>query len=194
MKIRTVFLLFVMVLLCGCGEEKQDNTISISDSYQINEITVKDEPEGFSPKEEKERIETELSDYYVSTHGNSIELNEISVSGGTVITELTYGKYEIYNNYTGRNLYAGSIHGALEIEDNTYFYNVVFLDTKTGKQKKTVDVIANTSDKAVIFDSPDYIYHVNGKIRYISENVELIDKKNARLKEGESGLGYIIYK
>lgn len=192
-RIIVLVLSLILLFVCGCGEKVTENSISVSNSFEITEVTVEDATEDVDLDEMKETIEKEISDYYITTMGKAVELKDLYEEDGRIITELEYGKYDVYNAYNNKNLYVGSIHNAFEIEDNTYFYDVVFLSAKDNKEVKVVDVIENTGDRVVIFED-DYIYHVGGKICYISENVELVDKKSARLKNGESGLGYIIYK
>ena len=192
-RITILFLSLIVLCLCGCDKVPTENSISVSNSGEIVEVIVKDAPEDADEGLLKESIEKEISDYYISTKGDVVELKDLYIKDGKVVTKFEYRKYDIYDDFNQRNIFAGSIHNAFEVEDNTYFYDVVFLDTKTNKEVKVVDVIENTGDRVVIFDD-DYVYKVESKIRYISENVELLGKKSARLKDGESGFGYIIYK
>lgn len=188
-----LFLAVSFLFLCGCGKDSIQSSISVSGSGTITEVIVEDAKEDTDIDEIRKDLDSDITEYYISTIGENIKLSNVELKKDKVIKEITYGNYQVYNGYRESNLFAGSIHSALEVEDNTYFYDTVFLDAKKKKEIKAVDVIGNTSDKVVIFDD-DYIYKVDGKISYISENVELLDKKSACLKDGESGLGYIIYK
>lgn len=188
-----IFLAMTFLFLCGCTDVPERNTVQVSNDGSLVEVLVEDAEGDIDTDSVKEALQSKISDYYISSKGDNVKLKEVTIRKGKLLKEISYGKYDVYNSFNDRTLYAGSIHNALEVEDNTFFYDVNFLNTKSNKPVKAVDVIENTGDKVVIFND-DYIYQVENRIYYISDNVELLDKKSARLKEGESGTGYIIYK
>ncbi len=183
---------FLFVCGCGCGKEATKAGILVGDDSSITETTLYKREDEITKKSLQESLEETIKEYYISSHGNRVDIEEIKKEKENFVVLLQFGTSEVYNGFYERDLFAGSIYDALKVEDNTYFYEVQFLDAKKQEEVVVMDVIGDSSKRVVIFQD-DILYHVEGKILYISDNVELLDKKSACLKEGAKGPGYIIY-
>lgn len=178
---------------CGCGKEPEESYLSINKDGSITQKIVESfAEENYDLEELRTMAEEKIEAYYLASGGKNIELTQLKESDNKITVVLEYELLESYNDFNQATLFTGDIKDALKEEDSSYFYNVKFLDTKDNKEVSIGTVIANESSSVVIFEE-DVLYQVNGKLKYVSENVEVVSKKTARLKEGQEGPGYLIY-
>lgn len=178
---------------CGCGKELEESYLSINKDGSITQKIVESfAEENYDLEELRTMTEEKIEAYYLASSGKKIELTQLKESDEKITVVLEYELLESYNAFNSANLFTGEIKDALKAEDSAYFYNVKFLDAKDKKEVSLGDVVANDSLSVVIFEE-DVLYQVSGKLKYVSENVEIVSKKTARLKEGQKGPAYLIY-
>lgn len=178
---------------CGCGKEPEESYLSINKDGSITQKIVESfAEENYDQEELRTMTEEKIEAYYLASGGKKIELTQLKESDNKITVVLEYDLLESYNAFNQAALFTGNIKDALEAEDSSYFYNVKFINAKDNKEISMADVIADESLSVVIFEE-NMLYQVSGKLKYVSENVEIVSKKTARLKEGQSGPGYLIY-
>ena len=198
MKVRTACLYGIVFLtagLCldGCTKEQKESCLTLKKSGAVTHRIVEDFGEENYDREELQAMtEEEIDAFYDQPEKKGeVELTQLKVSGGKLTMVMDYDSVEAYNEFNETALFSGTIEEALK-QDKNYFSEETLIQVKDSSEVKTADVIKDTSLSTVIFEE-DVLYELEKKILYHSENVELISGKCARLKDSETGPGYLIY-
>ena len=199
MKVRTACLCGIVFLtagfcISGCGSERDENCLTIKKSGAVNQRIVEDfEEENYDLEELRAKMEEEMDDYNGQAGGNSVELTQLKESGGKLTMVTDYSSLEAYNEFNETALFSGTIEEALKQEEKGYFSQENLIKAKDGSQIKTEEVVKDGALMAIIVEEP-VLYELEKKILYYSENMEFVSDKCARLKDAQSGPGYLIYK
>lgn len=199
MKVRTACLYGIVFLtagiyLTGCTKEQDESSLTIKKSGAVTHRIVENfEEENYDLEELRAMTEEEMDFFYDQSEGKGeVELTQLKESGGKLTMVMDYDSVEAYNEFNETALFSGTIEEALKQQDKNYFSEENLVQAKDSAQVKTEDVIKDTSLSAVIFED-NILYELDKKILYHSENVELVSGKCARLKDSETGPGYLIY-
>ena len=199
MKAKTASLCMVALLMAGicmggCGEEWEETCLTIEGKGSISQRIVEDfSKEHYELEELRTMTEEEIDTYCQESGEGSVELIRLKEKDGSVTMDITYQSVEDYNNFNGTKLILETVDEAEQAEsDGKYFLPKTFIKVKDGSTTEKAEVVKDTSLSIVIFDET-VLYETDKKILYYSENVELISDKCGRLKDSESGPGYLIY-
>lgn len=199
MKVRTACLCGIVFLTAGfciegCGESRNESCLTIKKSKAVNQRIVESfEEENYDTEELRTMTEEEIDNQNGQAEGNSVELTQLKNSNGTLTMVIDYSSLEAYNQFNGTALFSGTVQEALEQEGEEYFSQENLIKAKDASKVKIDEVIKDTGLLTVICEEP-MLYKLEKKILYYSENMELVSNKSARLKDAESGPGYLIYK
>lgn len=198
MKRKTVCLFGIVFLaagLCmgGCGEEREENCLTMKEDGAISQRIVEDFAEdNYDLEELRAMTEDEIDAYCQGDEEGSVELTQLKEDDGKLTMVIDYQSLEAYNEFNGTDWFSGTIKEALKLEDKDYFSGETFLAAKDSSKVETDQVLKDDSLSVMVFEEA-VLYEVDKKILYYSENVELVSDKCARLKDSEKGPGYLIY-
>ncbi len=198
MKVKTTCLCLIVFLtagfcMSGCGEEEKESCLTIKQNGEVSQRIVEDfEEENYDLEELRAMTEEEIDAHCQESGEGSVELTQLKKDDGKLIMTIDYESMEAYNEFNDTELFSGTIKDALGLKDKAYFSKESFLDAKKSSKIETDKVIKDDSLSVIIFQEA-VLYEVDEKIRYYSENLELISDKCARLKDSEEGPGYLIY-
>ena len=187
-----VLMIFVLVMITGCGKKEQkvenvigdicDNSIIIQDDGSIREIACQD----FSSPEYdisglKAEIENQVSDYCGKHSNNAVKFLEYKEETGFVRVALDYKSIEDYNSFNGTSYIVGDMIG---LDSAAPIKGVDGIETTIG------DVLQN-GYKAISVDGALNLT-INGEVLYYNSHVTLISGNN--VQTDGTGDAIIIYK
>lgn len=198
MKVRTACfygIVFLAVGVCfgGCGKEQDESCLTIKKSGAVSQRIVEDFAEENYDLEGLQAMAEEEIDDFEQSEENSVELTQLKESSGKLTMVMDYSSVEAYNQFNGTAMFSGTIKDALGQKEKGWFSQENMTKAKDNSKVKTADIIKDTSLFTIILEEP-VLVELEKKILYYSENIELVSAKCARLKDAESGPGYIIYK
>lgn len=184
----------IIVTLTGCAEanfKPETDAVFVKGNGAVTKAIIEDfDKEFYDSDELKKMIDEEISDYNAKFGDNHITVKKYEVADGRVLFYAKYDESKYYADYNDVTFFNGTIRDAL---DTDYEISGEFADAD-GEAVKAADAVANEKNKVVIFEEPMEVY-TSGKILYVSEGVELIDKKQAVIEEIPEGqAAVIVYK
>lgn len=192
-----IILIIVCGVLTGCGTSKDadTNTLFVEKNNSIVEVSVGDFDKDYYDKDEfKDYVKEAVADYKEEDGVGTVKFKKLSVEDKTAKLNMQYSDYKAYSAFVGEEVFVGTVVQALA---EGYEFDADFTAVEDGKLKDAVaqeDVVANDDYKVVVVTKPIDVA-VHGTITYVSDGVEIKDKKTATVTElTEAGYGYIIYK
>lgn len=173
--------LAMVVILCigifaACGKNSYDaetNTIYILKKGKIVSKDVESFDEDvYKNADLKDYVENAIREYTDENGKNSVKFESLSVEDNTASLILKYASASDYADFTGTDLFTGTVTEALAAG---YTFEEEFVDTD-GKTCDTATVLDDSSLKVAIVKG-NLNVHVSGEIVYFtSRNVVLVDK------------------
>ncbi|MCR5733206.1 MAG: hypothetical protein K6G22_01245 [Lachnospiraceae bacterium] len=184
--------LIFCVFLSGCDKtvDYNETTISISKKGIVkNEIV-----EGFSQvyyKEDELRsmIEEEVGEYAGLTGDKDrVKFDDLTVEKGKVKVMMTYKSYEDYADFNDVEFFYGTVNEAMT---DGFSLEVTMKSTVDGSNIGKDDIMKLGSSKMIIISEPVMVESYSD-ILYVTANVEMVDKRHARMSSDSSGRAYLI--
>lgn len=186
--------LLISMALFGCGQEKSDDTttVSVDKNGKVVGSIVEDFDRDYYVEDElKEMIASDIEKYNASSGDEHVELDTVSVSDGVARTTLTYKNWESYAGFNDVTFFEGTVADAYNAG---YSFDDIILKSAT-EDGVTLDksgILEEGSMHIIITDE-----NINVKtfknIAYISNNVTLVNKKEAAVSETDEPVAYILF-
>lgn len=193
MKKACIFLLVLTsaFLLIGCSDkfEPTESTIYITSKGQVQSALMEDFEEAYYDFEElTEAVEKEVKTYNLDVNAEAVTIRSLTEGNDEVTLLMDYESVEDYTAFNDVILF----HGSYAEASAAGYVPVELYDT----EGMLVDFDAVNSDRLkVVVTEESVCIQTGGKIKYVSDNVTVIDKKLARAMEaGKSYPAFIVYK
>lgn len=167
---------------------KADNSIIFEEVEKSKYISSK--------KELSSYIKDLVNDYNSKNGKNAVKVEAISVKDNTAYVRLKYKDYNTYADFTGHDVYSGTVKAALK---KGYAFDTSFYPVKDGKFADSVESDKVTSSKKnnVLIVPEAVNIRVDGKaIKYVStEGTKVVDDDEISVKaDGDTEpTVYVIY-
>ena len=182
-------------LLCGCGASSKAPEVSeielAKDGKIVSTLVDSFDQDYYDLAELQKLIDEEVAEYRTLYGEEAISAGEATLEDGIVRVCITYADADDYNRFNDRNLFVGTVGDAL---NEGYSFGTVFHAVSDDEESINSDNIAEHSDLNVIITDEPGRYRINGKIRYISDDVVTESSKAAMISADMEGLCYILYK
>lgn len=181
-------LLAVLMVLPGCGgiEKAEESTVTVNDKGIVTEALVEDFLSEEYDKNELETSVKELVDAYNKQAGQEdVILKKLQVEDGKARVLLQYETDETYRGFNQVDFFTGTVQQA---KDEGYAFAGDFTDAE-GKDISPEALPDKCLDQQVIIIREPLCVLVPGKILYVSKNMEILGKDQARLAY-DSGITY----
>ena len=208
-KLYGIFLMILALgMLGGCSKKDPDtNTVYIGKDGSVTEAAVEAFDKDYYKQEELESfIQDEIAEYEKTHEEKQVKLESFTVEEGTAKLLMDYESYQDYQDFNGRELFAGTVVQAIAAG---YSFNTDFLPVEDGKIAGEADTestespadavsgseVTKNEDYRVVVINEDTDVVVKGSIKYVSAgSVTLKDKKTASVQTVNEGVSYIVYK
>ena len=201
-----VALLLIVILLLKLasglikgGKEADVTTFTLKEDGKVVYEEVVDMSGVDVDEKELSAYANEELDNYNKAHGSdSVKLSKIRLDDGIAYQKTTYKDVTCYHDFTGYEVYNGSVSSA---KSSGYDFETTFVSAYEGitGDEVNADAATNNSDLSVLIIRENGQVKVPGSIRFISANgVKLIDENTAEVYPADDGsdaavLAYIIY-
>lgn len=192
-----VILIMVCGILSGCGTDKDADTTTlfVEKDYSVIEVAVGAFDKDYYDEDEcRDYVKDEVAAYKDEDGTGTVKFKKLSVEEGTAKLNMTYSDSKAYTEFTGEELFAGTIVEALA---EGYEFDVDFSKVEDAQVKGSVpaeDVTSNSDYKVVVVNRTTDVA-VHGTIQYVSDGVTMKDEGTAAVEKSEEAtLSYIIYK
>jgi hypothetical protein len=201
-----VLLLIIMIFFLLFGAVKLFNifgndseTTTLKDTISITRkgaivgtILESFDKEYYSEQELKEMAEEEIAAYQqISGSSKSINLKDFEVKNEKAKLHLYYATDADYRAFNGKELYVGTIKELLAKGIN---FNIELDAIEDGMDDLTAGAVLGLEGYQAIVLEENIGVKSPAKILYCSDNVSVLGKKEAKVKENNTELAYIIYK
>jgi hypothetical protein len=191
-KLKAYMVIFCMLLfVTGCSLKSFDadtNTIYVKKDGAVMEAVIEDfSAEYYDPKELESVIKNSVDEYNGDTEKVKIEKFDVKDKVAKLITK--YETAKDYADFNEENFYADTVGNAIK---EGYDFNQAFTNVEDKVEVSAETIQSLTQYKVVIFDSNSEV-RIDSKIAYISNNAELVNDKEAKMKEEAEGFAFIVY-
>ncbi len=175
-----------LVTGCGTGNFQPDQTgISVLKDGSIISVVKENLDKSYYDQTELETMIYEaVAAYDESTGGDWIEVDEYEVENGAATLKMTYDTAADYRDFNQMKLYTGDLAGTQNTE---YQLQGTFFEVDGGAltgQSADASAILSGQNYNVVALEEEILVKVPGDIVFVSSNVELLGKREA--KTGES--------
>ena len=193
-KLSIILCVGLLVLASGCGkssEEPGKSVLQISKKDAITEIIYDTFDEAYYIADELESsINEELAAYNATSEDELVKLKDCDVDDQVVTVKMLYNSSKDYAEFN----HVGLFHGTMEEFVASEYHGYVDLKDKDGNDIPLSSVVASGDDYKVIALDVDCVVEVKGKIKYVSDGVQILSDKSADVTMNDMAYAYIIYK
>ena len=191
---KAVIIAALMLLVCvltGCGSDPTEGLSGrqiMKDSTIVATIVRDFDESIYSVSALKSMMDDEISSYNFDHAGDHISAGEVNCTEGVLKCVMNYASAEDYAEFNSRRFVVEDFATAMDSD-------LVKISVKSFKDLVQADLNEVTDGdglSVLITDEPGYVIFP-GKVRYISDGVEVLDKKTVNVSEDMDGLAYIIY-
>lgn len=198
--------ILTMLLMTGCTKfEPQSDAVSIDKKGQITRAFVDDSfvdesNQPYDVEEIQAMMEDELETYNSKFGVDHITLEKCVLEDGVLTIQIICDQAKYYQDYCSYfnddytteeddvEFFAGTVGEASDFDFKASF------QTADGESADASQVLANKKYKVVVLNEPIEV-RTPGAIQYVSDNVEMLGKKQAKVQESDQlERAYIIYK
>lgn len=196
-------LLAALVILPGCGgiEDAEESTVTVNDKGIVTEALIED---FLSEEYDENELETSVKDlvdaYNQETGKEEVTLKKLQVEEGVATVLLEYKTDEAYRGFNQIDFFAGTVEQA---QKEGYAFAGAFTDA-SGKDVSSGTIPDGCLDRQVMIIREPLCVLVPGEILYVSKNMEILEKDQARLVSDSDipyenaqvtteAYGYVIY-
>lgn len=177
--------------LTGCGErfEPTESTIYITGKGEVKSAVMESfEEDYYDFSELTENVEEEVEAYCLDKNDEALTVEALTCSEDMVTLIMNYQTAEAYAEFNDVLLFAGTCQ---EASDAGYVPEGLY----DAEGEETVYDAEEMKNLKVIVTEENLCIQTSGKIKYVSDNVILLDKKLAKAVEtGKSHPAFVIYK
>ncbi len=184
---------FIVLALSGCNdaaeEEYAETTLRVERKGRVHETIVSSFTKDYYDLSElKSEFDRSVSEYNSSIGSDEIKLKEIKLNGNDVFVDLDFTGPSDYESFIGEKLFVGTI---AEAYDNGYTMDVTLKGVEQGDKIGKVQIMG-MPDRTIIILSEHVRIRTYRDIAYVSANVDILGRKDARVLSESDGLAYII--
>ena len=191
----TLLIAIIAIVLMGCGSafKTDESAIKINKNGKVVGASIESFDKSYYSEDELSAfVENTIKDYQKDNGDSSIKLIDLKVEEGKATLFLEYETPTDYSKFNGEELFVGTIVDAMAAGyslDGAYYT----VDGVTLGSTTTIDLIDDDLKVVIVKEKLKVI--VPGKIKYVSENISIIDK-NTVTPSNKDAAGYmvIIYK
>lgn len=192
MKKRTILAVVagVLFLMAGCSKFSPDESaVSVGKDGEIIGIAVESlDKDYYQEQELKSMIEKEVSGYTAAAGKDSVKMDKFSVDDKKAKLVMNYASGKDYSAFNKVEFFIGSTAQAQQAGKP---FDGGFQSVEDGKAVKTgltsKDVLSN--DYQVVVMEESVLVKVPGTIVYVSDNVDVLGKDEAKVKSGSDEQG-----
>ena len=154
----------VIGILALCGvftKQAAQNTISIDSKGRIIFEEVENfQNSSYDKNEIKEYVKKTVTDYNNASNKKQIKIQKINFDKNKVYIKTRYASVDVYEDFTGYELFAGTIKEAVKAG---YTFDASFVQVKEGVAKKTVssEIATKKASQKVMILRENCNVHVN---------------------------------
>ena len=178
------------LLLSGCSQkfEPTESTIFVTSKGVVRSAVMESFEKGYYNFEELSGdIESAVQAYCSDGNEGAIVVESLTEENDMVTLQMQYESATVYSEFNGMILFSGTLS---EAKAAGYSPNELY-DT----QGQLVEIAAEEDSLKVIITEEDVCIQTSGKIKYVSDNVTVIDTKLARaLEAGVNHPAFVVYK
>lgn len=193
-RLLTIFIAALLLILSACSQGEEDfdeTTISIEKRGKVSEHIVESFDKDYYDVEElKSEYAESIAQYNETIGGDEIKLRRIELKDSKVFVDIDFTGPSDYESFVAEKLFVGSVNDAY---DNGYSMDVTLKGVEDGDKIDKVRIMG-MSDKDIIILSEHVRIKTFKDIAYVSANVDVIDKRQARVLSESDGLAYLILK
>lgn len=188
---RLAALFFVTFCLTGCGEkfEPTESTIYVTEKGEVKSAVMESfEEDYYDFSELTDEVEDEVRAYCLDKNEEVMTVESLTQSDDMVTLLMNYQTVGAYAEFNETLLFNGTMQEAVKAG---YIPEMLY---DTEGQETVYDAESMDGLKVIITDE-NVCIQTSGKIKYVSDNAILLDKKLAKAVEtGKSHPAFVIYK
>ena len=169
------------LLLSGCGQkfEPTESTIFVTSKGVVKSAVMESfEEDYYNFTELTGKIESAVQEYCANGNEGAVEVESLTEADGMVTLQMQYANAAVYSEFNDMVLFSGTLS-----EAKMAGYSLGELYDTEGQ------MVEVTAEEEII------CIQTTGKIKYVSDNVTMIDSKLARAVEAGAGHpAFVVYK
>ena len=192
--IRTLCTLLLAVLVltgCKASFDPSVSSLYIQKNGKVTSAVVESfEKDYYSFSEFETMIQREVENCNSMFSEPAIDIERLELKDSTLYLLLSFQDADAYEQYSEEYCFVGTIDEAL---DAGHSFDLLFKDAEY-TEYSTPEVTEKKDDHVVIVQSEGFI-ELEGKVKYVSNNVEIISEHMAEVMEfyDEDEYAYIVY-
>ena len=183
--------LMTALFLVGCGEkfEPTESTIYVTSKGEVFSAIMEDFDKAYYDFDElSEEVNKEVKSYCLDVNDEVISVEALTKEAGEVALTMKYQTVDDYTKFNEVLLFAGTYEEAVSagyLPEELHDTEGIITDTES----EELDHLK------VIVTEESVCIQTAGKIKYVSDNVSIVDKKLARaLEAGKGHPAFVLYK
>ena len=183
--------LMTALFLVGCGEkfEPTESTIYVTSKGEVFSAIMEDFDKAYYDFDElSEKVNKEVKSYCLDVNDEVISVEALTKEAGEVALTMKYQTVDDYTKFNEVLLFAGTYEEAVSagyLPEELHDTECIITDTES----EELDHLK------VIVTEESVCIQTAGKIKYVSDNVSIVDKKLARaLEAGKGHPAFVLYK
>lgn len=194
--------LTAVLLLTGCGgiEKMTETTVTVDDSGTVEELLLEDfSDETYKEKKLAAQINELVEAYNKEAGSEAVSVKSMQVKDKKAKVQLEYQSVADYRGFNQIDFFAGTVK---EAQEEGYAFASDFTDAE-GKDVSRAGMPDGCEKQQVIIIREPMQVLVPGTIQYVSKNMKVVNKSQARLSADEGtddeshvttqAYGYVIY-
>lgn len=165
-------IVLILLILNSAGvfyKRAETNTFILNSDKSVTFEEV-EKNDTLTSKKELSKYINGIVDDYNSENGNSVKVKQISLKDNTAYVRLWYKDYQTYADFTGHDVFLGTVKSALK---SGYDFDTSFYPVKDGKFSDAVspDGITSSTKSNVLIVGEAVNIRIDGKrIKYVSSS------------------------
>ena len=184
-------ILSMLLLLAGCGNkfEPTESTIFVTSKGVVQSAVMESfDKEYYNFDELREDVEKEVKSYCLDVNEEVVTVTSLVKTEDLVTLQMQYQTVKDYADFNDVLLFSGTLAEAIEAG----YQPGTLLDTEG--QTAELDLEKNSELKVLITEESICI-QTNGRIKYVSDNVTILNNKLAKaLEAGKTHPAFVLYK
>lgn len=189
----------VCILLCACTEGSnvtKETTVKVEQDGTIKNTIIENFDETlYSGEELQSMILKEVSAFNSGTGGKSISIEKVEVSENQTEVVLIYAGASVYEEFNEVTFFNGTMR---EFYDSGIETAGITFHTKNNEVYGMEELLKFEENRIIVLEKSKIEGTIKvetpAKILYVSDNVEFLSNKSARISEDTEDLAYIILK
>lgn len=190
-----ICLIFSFVMM-GCGgtnvKDFSETTLIVSKKGTVKDVIVESfDKDYYSESELKIFFDNRINEYNLKSQASNVKLAELKVKKGIAKAILDFDSVTAFSDfYEDSILFYGNVN---EAYDNGFAFDISLKSTSSSETIGKIDIMDMKKSLIIITSECSRIVCPKN-IAYVSANVEVIDKKSARVSTDSTGLAYLLLK